>query len=77
MSEQQIHQDIGRLQGEFKAMERRVAKMERQLTDVHSVVMQAQGSWRAMVVVSSVSAAAGALLVKIIGGITTIFGGGR
>lgn len=73
----QLHQDLGRLQGELQAMKERVTVMERQLADVHSVVMKAQGGWRAMVMVGSVSAAAGALMVKIGGGIAALFGVGR
>lgn len=77
MSDPQLHQDLGRLQGELLAMKDRVTVMERQLADVHAVVMKAQGSWRALVMVGSVSAAAGALFAKIIGGLATIFGAGR
>jgi hypothetical protein len=72
-----LHQDLGKLQGEFTAMERRVAVMERQLADVHGVVMRAQGSWRALVVVGSVSAAAGALLAKLAGAVAALLGAGR
>ncbi len=77
MSDVQLHQDFGRLQGKFEAMENRVAVMERQLADVHEVVMKAQGGWRAMVMVGSVSAAAGALMVKIGGAVAAFFGAGR
>lgn len=68
-SETQLHQDIGRLQGRVDALTSQVSTMETQLREIHAVVMQAQGGWRAMVMVGSVSAAVGALAAKLIGAV--------
>lgn len=65
----QLHQDIGRLQGRVDALTSQVSTMEAQLRDIHGVVMQAQGGWRAMVMVGSVSAAVGAIAAKALGAI--------
>jgi hypothetical protein len=72
-SDPQIHQDIGRLQGRVDALTVQVSTMEAQLRDVHGVVMRAQGGWRAMVMVGSVSAAVGAIAAKVIGAVWGAF----
>jgi hypothetical protein len=67
VSDPQLHQDLGRLQGEFKALKEQVSGIETKVSDVHDVMMKAQGGWRAMVIVGSISAFIGAGLVKLLG----------
>ena len=61
-----LHRDMGRLEARLQAAEMRAADMQRKVDEMHSLLMQAKGGWRAMVMVGSVSAAVGALAAKVV-----------
>lgn len=47
----------------------RAADMQRKVDEMHRLLMQAQGGWKAMVMVGTASAAVGALVAKILGAV--------
>jgi hypothetical protein len=58
---------MGNLEGRMHAMEGRVRDVQGKVDEIHRVMMQAQGGWRAMVLVGTISAALGAGLAKVVG----------
>lgn len=66
-ADHQLHRDVGRLEGDVKAIDSRVRDMQEKVDEMHRLLMQAQGGWRVMVMVGSASAAIGALVAKMIG----------
>lgn len=63
----QLHRDVGRIEGQVEALERRLADMQDKVDEMHRVLMRAQGGWRMLLMVGSLSAAIGAVLTKVIG----------
>lgn len=57
--------EIGRLIAKVDHLEADVASMRKQVADMHDVLMQAKGSWRALVLVAGMAAALGAMLTKV------------
>lgn len=53
----------------MEAAEMRAADMQRKVDEMHRLLMQAQGGWKAMVMVGTASAAVGALVAKILGAV--------
>lgn len=68
-AEPSLHRDLGRLEERMRAAEMRTADMQHKVDEMHRLLMQAQGGWRAMVMVGSASAAVGALVAKILGAV--------
>lgn len=60
----ELHRDFGRMQAKIESLEGQVATMQRQLADVHAVVMKAQGSWKALVGTAGFSAAVTGFVIK-------------
>lgn len=64
MNDTQLHQDFGRLQGEFNAMKEEVTIMRKKMDDVHKILLQAQGGWKMMVIVGTISSAITGVMLK-------------
>lgn len=73
MSESSMERDMGRMEAKIAVLESEVATIRQQMADVHKVVMQAQGSWKALVMASGAGAAVMAAGVKL----AALFGFGR
>ena len=65
VSESSLERDIGRLQAEVATLQKQADLMQRQIADMHKVIMQAQGSWKALVMASGAGAAVAAAGMKL------------
>lgn len=62
----QLHREVGRIEGQVAGLDRRLSDMQTKVDEMHKLLMQAQGGWRVMVMVGSMSAVIGAGVTKII-----------
>lgn len=62
----QVHRDLGRMEAQIEALETRMEAMQKQVADMHQVVMQARGSWRALVGVAGFSAFLTGIGIKLL-----------
>ena len=69
----QMHRDIGRMEAEISALKSQVSTMQKQVSDMHTILMRAQGSWKAIVGAAGFSAAITAAALKV----AALFGFGR
>lgn len=67
MSDLQLHRDVGRVEGDVKALQLQLTAMQAKVDEMHRALMQAQGGWRVMVMVGGASAAVGAVIAKVVG----------
>lgn len=71
MNNEQIHRDIGRVEGEVKALRRDVTEMKSQLTAACAYIEQSKGARKATILISSgvsgVVAFAVGVLVNVFG----------
>lgn len=63
----QLHRDLGRLEGQVKALESTVAEMKEMIGDMHETITQAKGGWKTLIAVGSIGAALGTVMTKLIG----------
>lgn len=61
---EQINRDVGRIEGDVRALDRRVQDMQGKVDEMHRLLMQAQGGWKTMVAVGSLSAAVTTAFLK-------------
>lgn len=66
MSDSQIHRDIGRLEGQVRALESQVADMKGKIDVMHEAITSAKGGWRTLLWVGGAAASLGALMAKIV-----------
>lgn len=67
MSDSQIHRDIGRLEGQVRAMESQIVDMKTKIDVMHEAITTAKGGWKTLLWVGGASASLGALVAKIVG----------
>lgn len=67
VSESQIHRDIGRLEGQVRALESQVADMKVKIDVMHEAITSAKGGWKTLLWVGGAAASLGALVTKIVG----------
>lgn len=62
----QLHRDLGRMEQKLADSERRLAAVEGMVFDVHKIVTEARGGWRALLAIGAIAGAVGAGIIKII-----------
>ncbi len=63
MNDPQLHRDLGKVEGELKALSRQVAGMDAKLDEIAEYVAQQRGARRATIFISSGASAAVAAIV--------------
>jgi hypothetical protein len=61
----QLHRDMGRIEGRLDAIETQAAETRQKVDEMHRVLMQAQGSWKAIVGAAGLSAFITGGLIKL------------
>ncbi len=64
MNNEQLHRDIGRVEGEVKALRRDVSEMKGQLSTACAYIERQKGARRATVAISAGAASVAALIVS-------------
>jgi hypothetical protein len=64
MNNEQLHRDIGRVEGEVKALRRDVSEMKTQLAQACSYIERQKGARRATVAISTAFGTVAALIVS-------------
>lgn len=67
MTIEQLNRDMGRIEGDVRAMDRRVQDMQMKVDEVHRAITEARGGWKTMVAVGSLSAAITTFFLKVAG----------
>jgi hypothetical protein len=65
MTDPSLHRDMGRIEGRLDAIEAQAAETRQKVDEMHRVLMQAQGSWKAIVGAAGLSAAITGGLIKL------------
>jgi hypothetical protein len=60
-----LHRDMGRIEGRLDAIEAQQAETKHKVDDMHRVLMQAQGSWKALVAAGTVGSIITGALLKL------------
>lgn len=65
MTDPNLHRDMGRIEGRLDAIEQQSAETRQKVDEMHRVLMQAQGSWKALVAAGTVGSIVTGALMKL------------
>ena len=60
-----LHRDLGRLEGQMGAIDKRLGKIEDDMKEVLTTLQQAKGGWRTLIMVGSACAALSSAITAV------------